>query len=480
VASETNQMPDPTPVPEEEDKVSLEASSPTPDPAPGSEHEVAPEAPVVESETSEPEPVGVLAETEPAPVEVEVSLEASAVESQVSEPESLAPPEEPEPVPAEAGPAAADGSLRARLEALWERLKGWPLFRTRRRTIITLVIGVPLVLCIGSWLFGSIAFADAAHLVELKGLVQSRQGEDAQWEPAQLNQLLRGKDWVRTGAESSARLRFFDVSTVDMEGETEISISQVSKRRGGNGTTVVLKVWLGKTAVRAVRFVDPKSSFRVDSPTASTVVRGARFSMTVAKDGTTQIDLEEGTAEVEVNGETVVLAMGERITLEPGGLYEIEQVFEPDAQLVADKIVEAWEVPGDEFRPELTENDVNQFLAAMSDQPGFFLEDTQVWFVDGEARVATTVAEPTRFDLSAALSFEVEDGQLKPKVRAMAAGVFLPVPGPVLDQALELVLDQLKEYVAQVYTFVELEEIWIEEGRIIIIGREQPDAPVYE
>jgi hypothetical protein len=265
-----------------------------------------------------------------------------------------------------------------------------------------------------------------------------------------------------------------------MEEETEISISQIAKRRSGNGATVVLKVWLGKTAVRAVRFVDPKSSFRVDSPTASTVVRGARFSMTVAKDGTTQIDLEEGTAEVEVNGETVVLAMGERITLEPGGLYEIEQVFEPDVNLVADKIVDAWEAPGDEFRPELTENDVNQFLAAVSQQPGFFLEDTQVWFVDGEARVATTVAEPTRFDLSAALSFEVEDGQIKPKVRAMAAGVFLPVPGPVLDQTIELVLSQLEGYVEQVYTFVELEEIRIEEGSIFIIGREQPDAPVYE
>jgi hypothetical protein len=147
---------------------------------------------------------------------------------------------------------------------------------------------------------------------------------------------------------------------------------------------------------------------------------------------------------------------------------------------VADKIVEAWEAPGDEFRPELTENDVNQFLAAVSQQPGFFLEDTQIWFVDGEARVATTVAEPTRFDLSAALSFEVEDGQIKPKIRAMAAGVFLPVPGLVLDQAIELVLAQLEEYVEQVHSFVEFEEIRIEEGSMIIIGREQPDAPVNE
>jgi len=477
VTSEANhQMPDPMLVPEDEEKASLEANSLTPDPAPVPEGEVVSEASVVESEALEPEPVAPLAE--PLPPDGEVSLAASVVEPGTCEPEPAAPLAEP--APSEAGPAAADGSLRTRLEALGARLRGWPLFRTRRRTIVTLVIGVPLVLCIGSWLFGSIAFADAAHLVELKGMVQARQEENVQWEPAHLNQLLRRKDWIRTGAESSARLRFFDVSTVDMEEETEISIAQVSKRRSGNGATVVLKVWLGKTAVRAVRFVDPKSSFRVDSPTASTVVRGARFSMTVDKDGTTQIDLEEGTAEVEVNGETVVLAMGERITLDPDGLYEIEQVFEPDAQLLADKIVAAWQVPGDEFQPELTENDVNQFLAAVSQRPDFFLDDTQVWFVDGEARVATTVAEPARFDLSAALSFEVEDGHIKPKVRAMAAGVFLPVPGPVLDQAIDLVLGQLEGYLEQVHSFVAFEEIRIEEGSIFIIGRKQPDAPVNE
>jgi len=150
--------------------------------------------------------------------------------------------------------------------------------------------------------------------------------------------------------------------------------------------------------------------------------------------------------------------MGERITLDPSGLYEIEQIFEPNAQLVADKITAAWETPGDDFRPELTENDVNQFLAAMSRQPGFFLDDTQVWFVDGEARVATTVVDPVRFDLSAAVSFQVVDGKVKPRVRAIAAGVALPMPGAVLNPALDLVLGQLGNYLDQAYRFVEFDD----------------------
>lgn len=378
----------------------------------------------------------------------------------------------------DAGPPPAEKSLKARIRSFGARLKRFPLFRTRRRTIVTLLLGIPLALCIAYWLFGFVASADAASLTELKGMVQTRHEDEIQWEPAHLNQLLWRKHWVRTGTESSARLLFFDVSTVDLEEETEVSIAQVSKRRGGSAVDVVLKVWLGKMAVRAVRFVDPSSSFRVDTPTASTVVRGARFTMQVAEDGTTQIDLEAGSAEVEVNGEVVTLVMGQRITLEPSGLYEIEQVFEPNAQLVADKAQAAWDAPGDTFRLELTETEVNQALAAVSQQPDFFLRDTQVWFVDDEMRMATTVVEPTRFDLSAAVGFQVVDGKVKPEVRAIAAGVALPVPGPVLNPALGLVLGQLEDHLTQVYSFVEFSDIQIRDGSISITGYKQPDAPV--
>jgi len=357
------------------------------------------------------------------------------------------------------------------------RLRRLPLFRTRRRTIVTLLLGIPLILCLGSWLFGFVVFADTAKVVELKGMVQARHEDESQWEPARLNQLLGRTYRVRTGTESSARLLFFDVSTVDLAEDTEVSIGQVSKRRGGTGAKAVLKVWFGNMAVRAVRFVDPASSFRVDTPTASTVVRGARFAVQVAEDGTTQIDLAEGQAEVEVNGQVVALVMGERITLEPGGLYEVEQIFEPDAQLVANKVNVAWSAPGSEFRLALTENEVNQFLAAIGQQPDFFLRDSQVWFVDGEARAATTVVEPARFDLSAAAGFRVVDGKVRPRVRAIAAGVALPVPGPLLNPALEWVLGQLEDYLTQAYNFVEFSDVQIEDGTLIVTGYKQPDAP---
>ena len=372
-----------------------------------------------------------------------------------------------------------DRSLKARLCSFGPRLKRSPFFRSRGRVLLTLLLGIPLVLCLGYWLLGFLAFADAASLMELKGVVQTQREDEPQWKPASLNQLLWRKHWVRTGTASGARLLFFDVSTADLEEETEVSIAQVAKRRGGKAVDVVLKVWLGKTAIRAVRFVDPASSFRVDTPNASTVVRGARFTVQVAEDGTTQIDIEEGSAEVQIGDEVVALAMGERITLEPSGLYKTERIFEPSGQIVFDKVEAAWNAPGDVFHLELTETEVNQYLAFVSQQqPDFFLRDTQVWFVDGEARVATTVVEPARFDLSAAVSAQVVGGEIRPRVRSVAAGVALPLPGAVLDPALDWVFDQLQDYLAQAYSFIEFQDIQVQDGRIIVTGRKLSDAPV--
>ena len=358
------------------------------------------------------------------------------------------------------------------------RLKRTRFFRTRRRTLLTLLLGLPLLLCLSYWLFGFIAFADTASLVELKGLVQTRLKNESRWQSASLNQLLHDEDRVRTSDDASARLLFFDVSTVELEEKTEVSITEVSRRRGGDAINVVLKVWFGKTAVRAVRFVDPSSAFRVDTPTASTVVRGARFTVDVAEDGTTQIDLEEGSAEIEIEGETLTLAMGERITLDPDGLYETEIIFEPDGEIMFDKIENAWNAAGDRFRLELTDTEVNQYLAFVGQQqPDFFLRDIQLWFVEGEARAAATVTQPARFDLSAALGVQVQNGKIEPDIRNVAAGVALPVPKSVLNTALDAVLGQLEEYLDQAYTYVKFDEIQIKDGYIIITGQKQPDAP---
>jgi hypothetical protein len=220
--------------------------------------------------------------------------------------------------------------------------------------------------------------------------------------------------------------------------------------------------------------VDASSSVRVDTPTASTVVRGARFSVQVGAEGETQIDVHAGSADVTIGDELLSLGMGERITTDAGGAYHKERVFEPNAQLVVDRIRAAWAAPGETFRLELLEDEVNQFLAATSGQPGSSMRDAQMWFVDGEARFAATLLEPAELDLSASIEMRAVDGTLDPQVRLHTAGLSLPLPDALLIQAIESSLGPFRGQLAQAEAHVEFSDVSVEEERLVVIGRKRP------
>ena len=347
---------------------------------------------------------------------------------------------------------------------------------SRRLRILLVLLCVPLVICLVYWLLGFVVFPDAAQVVELKGVVQTHGASDGLWRPVHVDQLMRAKDWIRTAPQASACVRFFDVSTADLQENTEITIEQLGKRRQRDSGNVTVKMWTGEMAVRAVRLIDPSSSLRLETPTASTVVRGARFTVQVGGDGQTQIDLHQGSMEVAIGDEAVRLGMGERITTGADGGYQRERVFEPNAQPLLDRTNAAWTAQGEMFRLELPENEVNQFLAATSGQPGSALRDAQIWFIDDQARIAVTLVEPTEVDLSALVELQVVDGRIEPQIKLNTAGVALPLPTALLNQALEATVGQVLGQLDEAQTYVEFSEVRIEEGRLSVVGRKRPPA----
>jgi ferric-dicitrate binding protein FerR (iron transport regulator) len=351
--------------------------------------------------------------------------------------------------------------------------------RRKRGWLVALLVLllVPLVACLGYWAFTRFAVDVAAQVDELSGLVHVQRKDELAWEPAELNQLVWGKDWIRTGDGSSARLRFFDVSTADIGPGAEIMVEELAKRRASDSGQVTLKMWSGQVVVRAVRLMDPSSVFRVDTPTASTVVRGARFTVEMEPDGETRVEVQQGSAEVEVEGETLTLGMGEQLTIGLDGEVTRQSVMEPNAELIQARIAEAWDTPGSVFQVELPEGELNQFLAAMGDQPGLPVVDPQIWLTGDEGRIYATLTEPIEFDLSAAFEIEVVDGRLEPEIRVGAGGLPVPVPGPVLDFALETALGQLQGSLDEAFQYVEFSDVQIKDGRILAVGNKQPDAP---
>ncbi|MBN1934037.1 MAG: FecR domain-containing protein [Anaerolineae bacterium] len=345
--------------------------------------------------------------------------------------------------------------------------------RTGLRLVLLVLIALPLLGCLIYWLSGLIGLSATAKLIELQGVVQNQKPKETRWEPALLNQLLKRQERVRTGANSGAQLLFFDVSTVELDENTEISIEQLAKRRGGSAVDIVLKTWVGKTVVRAVRFVDPSSSLRVDTPTASTVVRGARFSVEVAEDGSTVIDVYEGKAQVQVGDKTVQVTMGEKLTVTSGGQFSQERTFVPNAQPVIDKVTEAWEASGDEFRVELSETEVNEFLTAIGEETEFIVTEAQVWFLEDEARIEAVLGKPVPLDISAALRFDIVEGHIYPDVKSLSAGVSLPIPKFMINPAIDLIMDQVETYLAEAYKFVEFTEVTIADKTLIVVGKKQ-------
>ena len=395
------------------------------------------------------------------------------------QPASANPPDIENPTPVE--PAPSDAELKPEVTEvepaplpqekpwirLWRRLESSFLLRTRRRRVVVAVVALPILCCLGYFLAGLVAFSSTATLTDLKGIVQKQKGGTTEWQVAQNHDLVHRNDRVRTEELSGATLVFFDVSKVELDENTEVSVVEVSSRRGGSVANVVLKTWAGRTWVRAVRFVDPASTFRVDTPTASTVVRGARLAVDVAEDGSTRIDVEQGSATVTVGEERVELTMGQRANISAEAEVSTEQVFTPDMQPLTEKGQAALDSPEKEFHLEIEEQELNQFLVAYVNDYVAFASDPQIWLLEDMGIIGGTITEPFEAEVTIAVSILVENGQLRPQIRSISAGG-VPVPSQLADGLISLLTGAYESYLADTYQWLEFTEVQMEEGRIIV------------
>ncbi|MBC7250618.1 MAG: FecR domain-containing protein [Anaerolineae bacterium] len=385
------------------------------------------------------------------PVNSPLAEDASSAEAEVQEATPTTPP------------ASQENTWRR----LWHRLKNSFLFRTRRRQIVTAVVGLPILCCLGYLLVGLIALPSTATLTDLKGIVQKKAEDATEWQTARNHDIVRNNDRVRTEELSGATLVFFDVSKVRLDEKTDVSVVEVSSRRGGSAVNVVLKTWAGRTWVRAVRFVDPGSTVRIDTPTASTVVRGARLAVEVAEDGSTRIDVEQGSATVTVGEQRVELAMGQRANVSAAAEVSTERLFTPDMRPLMDKGQAALDSPEKEFVLEIEEQELNQFLVAYVNENINFASDPQIWFLDDVGILGASVTEPFKAEVNIAFSLLVEDGQLRPRIRSVSAGG-VPVPSQLADGLIHLVMGAYESYLADTYQWLEFTTVQIEEGRAVV------------
>lgn len=146
-------------------------------------------------------------------------------------------------------------------------------------------------------------------------LVQ-RAGENS-WIDGVPGMTLDVEDKIKTEAGGHATITFFEGSTIELDGSTEITLSELGQ--GGTASHICIAQALGKTVSRVKKLVDPASSYEVETPSAVAAVRGTTLGVSVDEEGTTVVSNIQGEVSVTAGGEEVILQEGTHTTVELGG-----------------------------------------------------------------------------------------------------------------------------------------------------------------
>jgi hypothetical protein len=157
----------------------------------------------------------------------------------------------------------------------------------------------------------TIAALSGEVLVQVEGLDN--------WIAAVLGMKLNQGDRIKTGADGAAEVVLFEGSVVEVGEKSEILLSEMSIT-GPNGTTSInLQQSIGHSINRVKKLVNSASSYEVETPAGTAVVRGTIFKAYVEENGYTVIYSEEGDIWFAAGGVTVVVGAGKQSGAMPGG-----------------------------------------------------------------------------------------------------------------------------------------------------------------
>jgi len=105
---------------------------------------------------------------------------------------------------------------------------------------------------------------------------------------------LQAGDKIKTDTAATATVTFFDGSTIDLNGGTEISLDELLSKSSTTPKTIKIGQTIGETSSTIVKLVDPASRYEIDTQSGVAAVRGSKMAVLVSTDGTTQVYNIEG------------------------------------------------------------------------------------------------------------------------------------------------------------------------------------------
>ncbi len=209
-----------------------------------------------------------------------------------------------------------------------------------RRLSFCLIIVLLLVLIsisVQDRLFPEPALAVSTTLTVLSGDDLTVLRKHDRWEDVRKTVVVKEGDSIKTGERTWALLTFHDGSTMELEPETHITVTRLSRD--------AVNIWqqIGRTWSGIKKLTGPLFEFEVHTPSASAVVRGTLLDIHVSESGDTVVTAFEGAADVIAMGLASLVTAGMEVRVTRGEApQEPQPMTLPDSRMTVTVQGQAW------------------------------------------------------------------------------------------------------------------------------------------
>ncbi len=123
---------------------------------------------------------------------------------------------------------------------------------------------------------------------------------------------------LKTEINGEATISFFDGSSIELKGETQVTLRDLGFDETSSKVNIRLRQELGQTISRVKKLADPESRYEIETPAAVAAGRGTTMFVQVAQDGTTFVGNIEGLVSVVAQGIEVKVTQGSHVVVMPG------------------------------------------------------------------------------------------------------------------------------------------------------------------
>lgn len=138
-----------------------------------------------------------------------------------------------------------------------------------------------------------------AKVNKFSGRVQIARHFDWKWVPVVPNMLVSEGDWIRTRSRSSVEIRQDDGTIIKLRPNSKAMLSLAGTTKTARGEVRVTQVKLdsGSVIAKVNKLLQRDSRFEIETPTATSFVRGTEFRVKVEDQGGTRLEVLEGTVD---------------------------------------------------------------------------------------------------------------------------------------------------------------------------------------